>query len=69
MTAYDVVASSILVHHVEQYLLYARALFVDGIVERVNQMVHTLYYLVPVQSLGCRSIVFLHRKPCEGLKL
>ena len=48
MTGDDVVAGRILVHHVKECSLYAGAFLVDGIVERVGEMIHTIVNLCRV---------------------
>ena len=42
VAADDVIAGSVLVHHFEEHLLDARTLLVDGVVERIHEMVHAL---------------------------
>ncbi len=39
MSADDVITGRVFVHHIEKHLFDARALFVDGIVERIHQTV------------------------------
>ena len=57
MAADDIIAGSVLVHHIEEHFLDARALLIDGIIKRINQVVHTLYDLIDVEPLGSRFII------------
>ena len=52
VTADEVITGAILVHHTEEQLLDAGTLLIDGVIQRINQMIHTLYYLLLIlQSL------------------
>ena len=50
VTADEVITGTILIHQTEEYLLDARTLLIDGIIQRINQMIHTLYYLLLIQQ-------------------
>ena len=40
VAADEIVAGSIFIHHIKKYLFDARALLVDGVIERINQMIY-----------------------------
>ena len=58
VTTDNIVASRILVHHIQKRLFNARTFLVDGIIKRVYQMVNALNNLVPIQTFG-RSRILL----------
>ena len=52
VTADEVITGAILVHHTEKHFLDAGTLLIDGVIQRINQMIHTLYHLLLIlQSL------------------
>ena len=53
VTADDVIAGRVFIHHAKEHFLDTRAFLVDGIIQRVNQMIHTLNDLLFVHHL-CR---------------
>ena len=57
VTADEVITGTILIHQTEEYLLDARTLLIDGIIQRINQMIHTLYHLLLIQHLSRRHII------------
>ena len=57
MAADNVVAGRVLVHHLKEYLLDTRALFIDGIVKRIDQMIHALQDLFLVHHLRRSHII------------
>ena len=42
VTADNIVAGSVLIHHIEENFLDARALFIDDIIQRINQVINPL---------------------------
>ena len=57
VTADEVVTGAILIHHTEEHLLDAGTLLIDGVIQRINQMIHTLYHLLLIQHLTRRHII------------
>ena len=52
VSADDVVAGAVFVHEFREHLLDARAFLVDGVVERVGEVVHGVQNLVLVHDFG-----------------
>ena len=57
VAANDVVARGIFVHHVEENLLDTRAFLIDGIVERIHEMIHALDDLFLVHQFRSGHII------------
>ena len=53
VTADDVIAGRVFIHHAKEHFLDTRAFLVDGIIQRVDQVFHTLNDLLLVHHL-CR---------------
>ena len=52
VAADEVITGTILVHHTEEHFFDAGTLLIDGVIQRINQMIHTLYHLLLIlQSL------------------
>ena len=71
VTADEVVTGAILVHQTKEHFLDAGTLLIDGIVQRINQMIHTLYHLLLIQHLTRRHIISQQLRPViiQPLKL
>ena len=41
MTADDVIAGSIFIHHAKKHFLDTGTFLIDGIIQRINQVIHT----------------------------
>ena len=57
VTADEVITGAILVHQTKEHFLDAGTLLIDGIIQRIYQMIHTLYHLLLIQHLSRRHII------------
>ena len=57
MAADDVIARRVFIHQFKKHLLDARTLLVDGIVEGIHQMIHTLDDFLLIHQLRRRHII------------
>ena len=66
VTTDDVVAGHVLIHHLQEDFLDARALFVDGIVQRIYQVVNAFDNFLFVHHLCCGHVVTGQLLPIVG---
>ena len=71
VTADEIVTGAILIHHTEEHLLDAGTFLIDGVIQRINQMIHTLYHLLLIQHLTRRHIITQQLSPiiCQTFEL
>jgi len=49
VTADEIITGAIFIHHTEEHFFDAGTLLIDGVIQRINQMIHTLYHLLLIQ--------------------
>ena len=57
VTADEIITGAIFIHHTEEHFFDAGTLLIDGVIQRINQMIHTLYHLLLIQHLSRRHII------------
>ena len=57
VAADEIVTGRVLIHQTEEHLLDAGTLLIDGVIQRINQMIHTIYHLLLIQHLSRRHII------------
>ena len=71
VTADKIITGAILVHQTKEHFLDAGTLLIDGVIQRINQMIHTLYHLLLIQHLSRRHVITQQLIPiiCQTLEL
>ena len=71
VAADEIITGAILIHQTEEHFLDAGTFLIDGIIQRIDQMIHTLYHLLLIQHLSRRHIITQQLSPiiCQTFEL